>query len=261
MDKPAFYGAVRSSLFGGKLAQSAVTTLDLILGLTDGHGIPVTHTAYMMATAFHEVGPGLVPIRENLNYTKAETIRSTWKSRFRNVAAAEPYVRQPRKLANFVYGGRNGNTGPDDGWLYRGGGLPQTTFKDNYAKIRDMTGVDVVGDPDKIVLPDVASAALVEAMRAGIYTGKKLGDYNLPAQYKEARAIINGDVETNGEKIAGYARLFEAALRKAGYASTGPAQPLPAEPAQPVDPAAPKPDPRTIIAAIRNQLEVLEASL
>jgi len=44
---------------------------------------------------------------------------------------AQPDVNNPRALANKVYGSRMGSTGANDGWLYRGRGLPQIMGKDN----------------------------------------------------------------------------------------------------------------------------------
>ena len=63
----------------------------------------------------------------------------------------------------------------------------------------------------------MACISLVVCMIEGTYTGRKLSSYNLPAQFKEARAIINNDVSLNGEKIAGHARKFMAALTAAEY--------------------------------------------
>lgn len=59
-------------------------------------------------------------------------------------------VRQPEKLANFVYADRlgNGDEASGDGWRYRGSGWIQTTGKTNFAKVKDATGVDVVKHPD-----------------------------------------------------------------------------------------------------------------
>lgn len=60
-----------------------------------------------------------------------------------------------KEIANIVYGGRYGN-GSDEGWKYRGRGLIQLTFKDNYNKIqayiKDTIGkdVDIVNNPDLV---------------------------------------------------------------------------------------------------------------
>ena len=55
------------------------------------------------------------------------------------------------RFFNFVYGGRFGNApDTDDGFAYRGRGPFQLTFKDNYKRIGDMIGHDLVGDPDLV---------------------------------------------------------------------------------------------------------------
>jgi len=66
---------------------------------------------------------GFMRQTENLNYTSAaQRIYDVFKSsskgpHFRSVAEAQPYVRNPEKLANKIYCNRMGNTGPGDGWL------------------------------------------------------------------------------------------------------------------------------------------------
>lgn len=81
--------------------------------------------AYVLATVYAEVGSAFVPVRENLNYTSASRIRAVWPSRFPTNASAQPYVRNPEKLANNVYANRlgNGNAASGDGYRYRGAGL------------------------------------------------------------------------------------------------------------------------------------------
>lgn len=223
MDKKIFFDNIRGSLYGGSIPASAVTALDAIIDEAAQSGASAAEAAYMMATAFGEAGSKLVPVRENLNYTKAETIRAVWPSRFKTLASAVPYVRQPQKLANKVYGGRLGNDNVNDGWLYRGGGLAQTTGEDNFKKVKKYSGVDVVANPSLITRLDVSIIALVHCMIDGVYTGKKLSDFDLPAKFFEARAIINADkdrVENGvkiGNKFAGYANKFFTALTRAGY--------------------------------------------
>jgi putative chitinase len=87
----------------------------------------------------------LTKTEENLSYS-AKRLTQVWPSRFPTLASAEPYARNPRALANKVYGGRMGNTDPDDGWIYRGRGLKQLTGKANYLAAEDGLGMLITGD-------------------------------------------------------------------------------------------------------------------
>lgn len=90
---------------------------------------------------------GFNRLEESLFYTTTKRLRQVWPSRFKSDAAAAPYVRQPEKLANLVYGGRLGNVAPNDGWLYRGSGCKQTTGKTNFAAVQTATAIPCVAAP------------------------------------------------------------------------------------------------------------------
>lgn len=62
----------------------------------------------------------------------------------------EPTLSPQRQeaIANLVYGGRYGNNMNGDGWLYRGRGLKQITFKDNYAACGKSLGLNLIAHPD-----------------------------------------------------------------------------------------------------------------
>lgn len=97
-------------------------------------------------------------LQENLNYS-AEGLMKTWPSRFPTLAAAQPYHRNPDKIANRVYGGRMGN-GPEEtgeGSLYKGRGLIQLTGKLNYELCSDALGEDFVSSPDLLLSPKYAA--------------------------------------------------------------------------------------------------------
>ncbi|WP_306049165.1 peptidoglycan-binding protein [Oceaniradius stylonematis] len=117
------------------------------------------HMALFLAHASIETG-GFRRLDENMSYS-AQRLLEVWPTRFRNLAHAKQYARQPRKLANYVYGGRMGNKGrPDAGWLYRGSGLGQTTGYDNFLIIENETGMPVTSNPDLLREADAGTKAM-----------------------------------------------------------------------------------------------------
>lgn len=125
----------------------------------DSSGISANglRVAHFMAQILHESG-GLSIQFENLNYSAAR-LPVVWPSRFLPKGPLNPadYANTPQKLANEVYGGRMGNTGPNDGYTYRGRGLMQLTGKDSYAEatktLRKINpdAPDFVANPDEVI--------------------------------------------------------------------------------------------------------------
>jgi putative chitinase len=101
--------------------------------------------AQFLATTPHETGDYTV-FEENLYYTTPARLVKNWPSRF-NLASAVLYLRNPRKLAEKVYGGRYGNP-PGRAYDYRGGGWIQTTFYANYLAAQQATGLPLVDHPE-----------------------------------------------------------------------------------------------------------------
>ena len=137
-------------------------------------------------------------LQENLNYS-AEALMKTWPSRFPTLEAAQPYHRNPEKIANRVYGGRMGNGTEEtgDGWLYHGRGLIQLTGKDNYTLAGDALGMDFVHSPDYVLVPKYA------ALTAGWYWNKR--QLNKEADAKDYTAMtkkINGGTIGLDDRIA-----------------------------------------------------------
>lgn len=97
-------------------------------------------------------------LRECMSYS-AVTMMNTWPSRFRDLAHAQQYARQPEKLANYVYALRLGNGPPEtgDGWRYRGGGVIQLTGKTQYKLAGEAIGVPLESTPNKIEQPLTAA--------------------------------------------------------------------------------------------------------
>lgn len=211
VNRPAFYAAVRASLFGGRLSDPQVQGMGAMLDAAPPD-MPLDHLAYCLATAFHETGQKMQPVVENLNYTSAARIRQVWPSRFPSEAAAKPFAGNPQALANKVYGGRMGNVGVDDGWTYRGRGFVQITGRDNYARAGRKLLADLVRRPELATNCGTAAAIMFAGMTDGWFTGAKLSDYFGPGKNDpvNARRIINGLDEA--QKVAGYYAKFLVAL-------------------------------------------------
>lgn len=244
MDRAMFFAGLRargSGVFGTSLSQGQVDAVEAMLDEGARRGTPLRHLAYILASAYHEVGTALKPISENLTYTSTARIRAVWPSRFPTAASAQPFVRNPQGLAEKVYGARAdlGNTQAGDGWRFRGRGYIQITGRANYRRF----GIET--NPDAALEPATARRIMFDGMTTGAFTGRKLADYLSGAapDYREARRIVNADVAANGSTIAGYARAFEAALTDAGYSASA-AQPAPGSPSPAPNPA-PQPQPGT----------------
>ena len=105
----------------------------------------------------HFIGQGLVETgylrytEENLNYS-ATALRRVFGKYFDTDAHALEYARNPQKIANRVYGNRmgNGDEASGDGWKYRGRGFFQLTGRNNYEIYSEVSGVDIVSNPDLI---------------------------------------------------------------------------------------------------------------
>ena len=119
--------------------------------IAEHYGLNANRGAHLLGQAAHESGNFMIS-EENLNY-RAETMCRVWPSRFKSEADAEPYARNPEKLANKVYSGRmgNGSEASGDGWKYAGKGFIQLTGKDNTRAFAEHIGRDsLVDDPSPI---------------------------------------------------------------------------------------------------------------
>jgi len=191
MDKKLFFDLVRS-LWGGKLSEEVVASLDRFMGVVDKR-LPRPYVAYGLATAFHETAHTMMPVTE---YGP--------KSYF------------DKYNAGTKLGKQLGNTKPGDGYKYRGRGFVQLTGRRNYTFAGQKLGVDLVNQPELACDWDVARKITRLGMLEGWFTGKKSADYldgKVP-DYKNARRIINGT--DKADTIAKYAVQFEKALKEAG---------------------------------------------
>ena len=151
----------------------------------------------------HESGNFRI-LEENLNYSAAR-LMAVWPSRFPSLDVAEQYANNPEKLANKIYSGRmgNGNEESGEGYAYRGRGLIQMTGKEAYANCGSGLGVDLVGDPDRLLDPQYA------AMSAGWFWGKR--GLNVLADSKDYETMtkrINGGLNGLDDRKAKIAKAL-----------------------------------------------------
>lgn len=116
--------------------------------------------AHWLGQLSHE-SAGFTVLQENLNYT-AQRLTQVWPRRFPNLAAAQPFARNPEALANNVYNGRMGNRpNSGDGYWFRGRGPKQLTGRDNYTAFNAWcsdnkllaVGQDIRLEPDLLLRP------------------------------------------------------------------------------------------------------------
>ncbi len=146
--------------------------------------------AYMLATAWHETGFTLMPIRERGSGDGPDADK--W----------DDYLQQYDTRTDL------GNT-PEkdgDGVLFAGRGYVQITGRNNYRRF----GIE--GDPEKALEPPFAAHIMIEGMTKGIFTGKKLSDYfsKTKDDAVNARRIINS--LDKAQEIAGYYQKFLSML-------------------------------------------------
>lgn len=198
IDRKVFFDRVRISLFAGKLLSDRVDGLTHLLDQWETRhlGEDIRWLAYALATAYHETGFTMRPVTE-----QGGVVYLTYM-----------YDPQSPNLKRAALAKANGNIHTGDGVKYCGRGYVQLTWANNYRRIGDLIGIDLVGHPKRALEPDIAARILYEGMIGGWFSGVGLGHYfnERTTDWKNARRIING--LDCADKIAGYAKAFFAAL-------------------------------------------------
>lgn len=215
MTRADFFSSVRASLFQGKLTEKQVEGMERLLTATNL--MDPTHRAYILATVFHETGATMQPVRETFASSDQQAVNrleAAWSKK------QLPWVKTP--YWRFDASGK--------AWFGRG--YVQITHRENYARIGELIGVDLVGNPSLALDPDVATKIAVVGMQRGAFTRVALRDF-LPGDYRNARKIINGT--ESAAKVAGYAEKFEVAVRRLGSESDVSPRPVDVIDAVPAD--------------------------
>ena len=188
INREKFFESVKHSLFGGKFKQSQVDGINFLLDAFDARPeLVIPEIAYMLATVLHETAGTMLPIEE---YGKG-------KGR--------------RYGSNIDIDGSRYKGLPH---IYYGRGYVQLTWLTNYVKATEKLCIeDFVNNPELTLDPVNAANIMIEGMKEGWFTGRKLAHYfaHSKKDYLNARRIINGTDKM--QMIADYANKFEAALR------------------------------------------------
>jgi len=185
----------------GKLSQAQVDAINFIVDAMDkDKSITYPQGAYILATIWHETATTMQPIAE---YGKGKgRTYGTW---FKNSKGQLYSFKDGSKTTAYLY--------DDYPHLYYGRGETQNTWFVNYEKLSKVFGVDFLSNPDLLLTQEWSTPVTIYSMKTGLYTGKKLSDYihQSKKDYVNARRIING--MDKAKLIAGYADIFERALR------------------------------------------------
>jgi hypothetical protein len=195
-DRKAFFDHYRTVF--GPLKQELVNALEFLLGKIEQdkrwpqNDTGLRQIAYALATFKWETAHTFEPINEfgGANYFNKRYGPAT-------------------KVGKML-----GNTKAGDGALFHGRGYVQLTGRTNYAKAARLTGEDLLNDPDRALVPEVAYQIAVQGMTDGWFTGRKLSQFirdGQPPLYDDARQIING--HDQAAKIADIARRMAEILR------------------------------------------------
>ena len=144
--------------------------------------------AHFLAQLSHE-SASFTRFEENLNYKTPARLDSMF-SRVKGTAdAAALIARGPKAIGNRVYADRNGNgnEASGDGFRYRGMGPIQLTGRDNYAKASKRSGIDLVGNPERILTPAIGAK-----VAADYWAACALDDECDSDQFSKICAAVNG---------------------------------------------------------------------
>lgn len=157
--------------------------------------------AMWVAQVAHESGRFRRTV-ENLNYSAAGLL-ATWPTRF-DEQTARRLARKPELIANHVYGGRYGNNTVGDGWKYRGRGLIQLTFRDNYAAFAEYSGRDVIAMPQLLE----SNEGAVESA-CWYWMNADLNRFADTLDIRSCTRVINGGYNGIADREALYAKARE----------------------------------------------------
>lgn len=167
--------------------------------------------AYELATAWHETGGRMQPVREGFATTDQQAYNRVTE-----------YCKK-KGISNYAKRHQNGNS-------YYGRGYVQLTHGFNYERMGQKLGLgkQLYDSPDDVLDPRVGARILIYGMMDGLFrpqAGRLVDYFNGPTQlWFDARDLINGDKNKTpaglggkkiGTAIADYGKAFRTALQYA----------------------------------------------
>jgi Chitinase class I len=189
-----FFNGVRNKF--GPLNQKQVNGFNACIAYFENSTMnDYRHLAYALATAWHETGRRMEPVREGFADTNAQAI-----------AAVTGLYRKGGITRNYALPHPNGNS-------YYGRGLVQITHGVNYEEMGKELNIDLYNQPDLALHLPVAVKILFVGMQKGKFTSKAFKHYftTTSTNWVNARRIINA--LDKAEMIANHAVKFHEALR------------------------------------------------
>lgn len=183
INKKNFFSIVQSTIAEKLLNQKQKDGFGYLLAKIEMLDLDKRWAAYILATVWNDTLNSMQPVSE------------------------KGTLRHYNKYENL-----NGNIFVGDGYLYRGRGYVPLIWRDNYEKFGRIIGIDLLGEPDVVLKPEIAWKILIVGMTAGLFTGDNLLKYfnDVNTDWIEARKIINNS--DDGEQIAEHAIKFYEAL-------------------------------------------------
>jgi len=173
-------------------------------GIAKHFDLDPNRAAHLLGQTVHESG-SFKYTEENLNYSK-EAILRVFGKYFKTEAEAEKVERNPKALADIVYGGRGGNEG--QGFAWRGRGFLQLTHRDNYrAFSSDMRIPQIMENPDLVASDYAMESAIWYFKRNNLW---KICDEGIEKQViKKVTKRVNGGYNGLDHRIKETQKIYE----------------------------------------------------
>lgn len=187
----------------GKFTQTQVDGFNTLIKAINKRGneaLNPLYAAYTLATTYHETAAKMEAINE---YGKGAKRRyGKWYKNSKGVEYGHANHRGDVYLKSQYP------------FLYYGKGYPQLTWFDNYKKMGELLGLDLINNPDLALVPENSAAIMIEGMLLGSFTGLSLARcmrYGSYGEFIYSRRIINGT--DRDSLVAGYAvKLLECLI-------------------------------------------------